>query len=87
MFAAVKPVPRLSSGTTLVRSATESVAEQAKAFVLVVTAEQEAAGMIYDGSQPFTYDGRVWRPPPRGVWFEVAGKGVMQCMHTERQRA
>jgi len=77
----VKQVKQVPSGTTLVKSDGESVADEAKAFVLVVTAEQEASGIMYDGSQPFTYTGRAWRPPPRGVWFEVAGKGYAVHAH------
>ena len=81
VFASVKPVRQVPSGTTLVRSAQDSIAHEAKAFVLVVTAEQEASGVVYDGSQPFTYEGRSFRPPARGVWFEVPGKGYAVHAH------
>ena len=75
VFATARTIDKVPSGATLVRAATESVADGAKSFVLVVTAEQEASGYLYDGSVPFTHAGKSYRPPPRGVWFEVAGKG------------
>jgi hypothetical protein len=68
-------IEKVPSGTTLVASDVESQAHKAKALVMVVTRAQEAAGLFYNGSVPFIVNGRAYRPPCRGVWFEVAGTG------------
>ena len=43
--------------------------------MLVITRKQEEEGLLYDGSVPFLLNRRKFRPPPRGVWFVVPGKG------------
>ena len=75
VYSECRRIERLPSGATLVRATTGSAADQAPPLVLVVTPEEEVQGLFYDGSLPFTRGERSWRPPPRGVWFEVAGKG------------
>ena len=40
-----------------------------------MSAEELAAGYVYDRTVPFTYNGKEHRPPNRGVWFEIANTG------------
>lgn len=75
VFSDCRRIKQLPAGATLVRSERGSVAEKAKSLVLVVTVKQEEQGLFYNRSQPFTFQGRKWKPPCRGVWFEVAEKG------------
>ncbi|EOD25628.1 hypothetical protein EMIHUDRAFT_457487 [Emiliania huxleyi CCMP1516] len=44
-------------------------------FSTVARFENEEQGYMYDASLPFEVNGRKLRPPPRGVWFAVTGKG------------
>tara|TARA_B110001452_G_scaffold267342_1_gene276849 strand:- start:1957 stop:4386 length:2430 start_codon:yes stop_codon:yes gene_type:complete len=75
VFADCLRIEKLPSGATLVRTAEGSAAEKAPPLVMVVTAAEEAQGIFYDGTLPFTRGAQKWRPPMRGVWFEIAGKG------------
>jgi len=94
IFGKYKRICDVPSGSTLRASDNSSVAkEQAKALVCIVTAEEDAAGMRYDGTEPFVVGGKEYWPPMRGLWVEVAGKGyaVRACSNageiTNRMRA
>ena len=71
VFATVKVIEKVPSGATLVHSDVASAAKKAKSFVLVVTEAQEASGIFYDGSQPFTFQGRC----ALKVWEVGRGQG------------
>ena len=77
VFSKVARLAKVPAGVTLVvdESERDDVLQQTNALVLVITREQEVQGLRYDGSQPFLLNGRKFRPPPRGVWFVVPGKG------------
>ena len=51
VYASYVRVSELPAGATLVKSKMASAAAEAPALVCVVTREQEAAGLMYDGSQ------------------------------------
>ena len=76
VFGTYRRIEELPAGATLVKcDDAVSASSKAKSLVLVVTREQEAQGIFYDRSLPFTCHGRRWRPPCMGTWFEVAGAG------------
>jgi hypothetical protein len=75
VFSTVLRIAQIPSGATLVRSETGSACGLASAYVLVISQEQEARGVIYNRTVPFVFQGKEFRPPCRGTWFEVAGKG------------
>ena len=77
VFSNIKLLADVPAGATLVVDEDEQaeVAEKVGKLVLVISREQEADGVFYDGSQPFVLDGRKSRQPRRGVWFKVHGKG------------
>ena len=77
VFSKVARFDKVPSGVTLVVDETErdEVAQKVGKLVLVITRKQEQQGLMYDGSVPFMLNGRKFRPPMRGVWFAVAGKG------------
>lgn len=77
VFSKVARFDKVPPGATLVVDKTErdEVAQKVGKLVLVITREQEQQGLMYDGSIPFMLNGRKFRPPVRGVWFAVAGKG------------
>ena len=77
VFSKVARIGKVPSGATLVVDENEydAVLRQAGRLVLVITRKQEAEGLLYDGSMAFLLNGRKFRPPPRGVWFVVPGKG------------
>ena len=77
VFSKVAQVSKVPSGATLVvdENQREAVLQRAGRLVLVITRKQEAEGLLYDGSLPFLLNGCKFRPPPRGVWFVVPGKG------------
>jgi hypothetical protein len=75
VYADYKKIEDAPAGATLVQSTHDSVAHLAKALVCVVTRAEEAAGLMYDRREPFVVDGRMYWPPMRGHYFEVAGLG------------
>ena len=75
VFGKYRKIKDVPPGATLVASDVQSQALRARTLVLVVTRAQEAAGLFYNGSVPFIVNGRAYRPPCRGVYFEVAGSG------------
>ena len=76
VWATRKWLEDVPAGSTLVVCDDESHAwRKAKPLVMVVTRAQEQAGIMYDGSLPFVINGKAYRPPCRGVYFEVPGTG------------
>ena len=41
---------------------------------VVINQQEEEAGWCYDGSLPIVINGEEYRPFPKGLYFEVAGK-------------
>lgn len=75
VYADYKKIEHVPAGATLVKSDSASVAERAKPLVCVVSRAEEAAGLMYDRREPFVVSGRMYWPPMRGHYFEVAGLG------------
>uniref|UniRef100_A0A7S4I6U0 Tyr recombinase domain-containing protein n=1 Tax=Prymnesium polylepis TaxID=72548 RepID=A0A7S4I6U0_9EUKA len=68
-------IENLPAGATLVKVESGSSSSKAPRLVLVVSREEEAAGLMYDRTVPFEVNGKYFWPPCAGVYFEVAGKG------------
>ena len=77
VFSTVARFEKVPAGATVVvaKEELDDVTEKVGKLVLVITREQEEQGYVYDASLPFEVNGRKLRPPPRGVWFAVTGKG------------
>jgi len=68
-------IEKLPAGAMFVKAESRSSSERAPRLVLVVSRDEEAAGLMYDRTVPFEADGRYFWPPCARVYFEVAGKG------------
>lgn len=77
VFSTVARFEDVPAGATVVvaKEELDATTEKVGKLVLVITREQEEQGYVYDASLPFELNGRKFRPPPRGVWFAVTGKG------------
>ena len=68
-------IDKLPAGATLVKAESGSASEKAPRLVLVVSRDEEAAGLMYDRTVPFEAGSKYLWPPCAGVYFEVARKG------------
>ena len=77
VFSTVARFEDVPAGATVVvaKEELDATTEKVGKLVLVITREQEEQGYVYDASLPFEVNGRKLRPPPRGVWFVLTGKG------------
>ena len=71
-----KALDELDAGTNLVRCA-DAADQQGRVplCVCVLTPDEHARGLAYNGSVPFVVDGEERRPRMRGTWFEVPKTG------------